>query len=95
MTPKEQSKILHGNITKPCKKAKCTGTKFNLSSRIEKLAKVLVYVTIKDRNEHFQSNSFCRLITPSKNELRRISKKSSTNEKPHGSNSNELIASMK
>ena len=54
--------------------AKCIATNSNLSDRIKRLAQTLAYITLKDHKENFRSNPSCRLINPSKTELRRNSK---------------------
>ena len=54
--------------------AKSIATNLKLSDRIEKLAEVPAYVTLKDHKENFRSKPSCRLINPSKNEIGKITK---------------------
>ena len=86
MTPENHDKLVKENITKVYKKApqklessinseaKCIASNLDLDNRIEYLAKTPAYVTLKDHKENFPSNPSCRLLSPSKNELGKISK---------------------
>ena len=49
-------------------------TKLNLMDRIEKVTEVPAYVTLKYHKENFRSKPSCRLISPCKNEIEKISK---------------------
>ena len=75
--PREYNKLLKDNKTKSYKKstdclekainmeAKNIAKKFQLSDRIERLAKTPAFITFKDHKDNFQSSLNCRLINPS------------------------------
>ena len=54
--------------------AKSIAKKFQLSDRIECLAKTPAFITLKDHKDNLQSSLPCRIINPSKSELGKISK---------------------
>ena len=47
----------------------------SLDNRIECQAKTLAFITLKDHKENFRTSHPCRLISPCKNELEKVSKK--------------------
>ena len=71
MLPKKAPEKLQNSINL---EAKSIATKNRLSDRIEKLAEVPAYVTLKDHKENFRSKPSCRLINLWKNEIGKISK---------------------
>ena len=87
MHPEHYEKLLHDNITEDYKKApqklgksinlesKCIAKPFERSNRVNCLAQMPAYVSLKDHKENFRSNPSCRLINPSKNELGKVSKR--------------------
>ena len=86
-TPEQYKKLLKDNITKTYKKssyyleklinmkAKHIAKKLILSDRIEHLVTNPAFITLKDHKENFSSKLPCRLITPSKREVGKVSKK--------------------
>ena len=87
MKPAEYKKMLKENITKTYRKApvklenainleaKQISDKLGLSDRIEKLSRNKTFVTLKDHKQNFSSKPTCRLINPSKTEIRKVSKR--------------------
>ena len=79
-------KLLHDNVARTYQKtppklevsinleAKSIYTKLNISNRVERIARTPPFVTFKDHKDNFHSNPTNRLINPSKNKLRNISK---------------------
>lgn len=77
---------LQKNITKTYKKgspsvanaieqeAKTIAKNLDLSDRINTAAKRQAFMTLKDHKPNFVNNPTCRLINPTKSEIRRISK---------------------
>ena len=53
--------------------AKSTSTQLKISDRVKHIARIPASVTLKDHKDNFRSNPMCRLINPSKNELRKVS----------------------
>ena len=78
--------LVHANVTKTYKesnknevsdinrKAKEIAENIGLSDRIEQLAEKEVFVTMKDHKQNFENKPTCRLISPTKSELGRVSK---------------------
>ena len=56
------------------KKAKVIAENLHIENRVEKLAKKNSFVTLKDHKDNFLNNPTCRLINPTKSEIRRVSK---------------------
>ena len=85
--PKEYMTLVHKNVTKGYKKAdwnvpdaitsvdKKVAEKLGLDDRIEVSANRDPFLTMKDHKPDFMNNPTCRLINPSKSEIRIISKK--------------------
>ena len=46
----------------------------NLDNRIECIAKIYAFVTLRDHKQNLRSGTLCRLINPCKSELGKISK---------------------
>ena len=86
MDPNSYNELLHKNVTKTYKKvpakvvhniqneAKGIAEKLNLADRINTTAQREAFITLKDHKPNFQNNPSCRLINPSKSEIRKISK---------------------
>ena len=86
VAPWEYNKLLKDNTTKSYKKstdrlekainmkANNIAKKIQLSDRIECLAKIPAFITLKDQKNNFQSILQCRPINPSKSELGKVSK---------------------
>ena len=86
MPHNDYKKLLYENITKRYKKstyrlehainieAKHIAKNIKLDDRIEILAKIPAFITLKDHKENFRSSHPCRLINPSKSELEKVSK---------------------
>ena len=86
MDKETYEKLLHENITKTYKKtgkkrvrainvdAKKIATHLELEDRIEKMQESECYITVKDHKEDFPHKISCRLINPSKSDIRRLSK---------------------
>ena len=51
----------------------------NLDNRIECIAKIYAFVTLRDHKQNLRSGTLCRLINPCKSELGKISKKTLQN----------------
>ena len=79
-------KLLHENITKTYKKmdkkkvrainiaAKKIAQDLELEDEIEKVQESECYITVKDHREDFPHKIPCRLITPSKSDIGKLSK---------------------
>ena len=86
LPPQDYRKLLHENITKSYKKsptrfeksinleARKIAAGVKLDDRIEYMAKVLAYITLKVHKDNFRSADPCRLINPSKSNIGKISK---------------------
>ena len=55
--------------------AKNIAKSYKWAERIDHLPKPETFITLKDHKDNFYDRSSCRLINPTKNELRKISKK--------------------
>ena len=55
--------------------AKNIANNFKLADKIDHLAKIEAFISLKDHKENFNNKPTCRLINPTKNELGKISKK--------------------
>ena len=54
--------------------AKSISTKPKISNRVKNIAMTSAFVTLKDHKNNFRYNPTCRLISPSKSELGKLSK---------------------
>ena len=87
LTQENYNDLLKKNITKEYKKTdesavknvnkgdKSIAEKLDLDDRIYALRKHEAFITIKDHKEHFETNTKCRLINPTKSEVGKVSKK--------------------
>ena len=91
LPPQDYKKLLQENIIKSYKKsttrleisinleAKEIAAGVKLDDRIEYMAKVPTYITLKGHKDNFRSAHPCRLINPCKSEIGKISKSISEN----------------
>ena len=87
MKPQDHEKLILENITKTYQKtpgklekainteAKNIAKSYKLAERIEHLPRTETFITLNDHKEKFYNKPSCRLISPTKNELGKISKK--------------------
>ena len=83
---KNYNKLIIDNISKTYKKsdtkifntinkeAKKLAIRYDIAERIDRFPKSNAFITLKDQKENFQSNPKCRLISPAKSEIGKISK---------------------
>ena len=86
ITKENYNKLLHGHITKTyketdssmkdkiAKEAANISKSFHIQDRAERYPERKAFITLKDRQGNFRSNSKCRLLNPSKSEIGYISK---------------------
>ena len=85
-TPEQYKKLLRDNVKMTDKKSsdllkktinmevKRIAKKLVLSDRVEQVARNPTFVALKDHKENFSSKLPCRLISPSKSKLGKVSK---------------------
>ena len=86
MNTNDYKTLLKKNIEKEYKKApdnaemhinteaKVFAQTLKIDDRVERLAPIESFITLKDHKDNFQNNPTCRLINPTKSELRKIGK---------------------
>ena len=79
MSGNEYKKLLNENITKTYRKldkeSKSFAKSLSLEKKMECFADRHTFITLKDHKDNFRTNTKCRLINPSKNEMGIVSKK--------------------
>ena len=88
--PPTYNELLEKNITKSYKKAlpettqaihkenKDIATKLGIDDRVDTTADKEAFITLKDHKPNFANKPICRLINPTKSEIGKVSKRSST-----------------
>ena len=86
VNPQQYDKLMKDNVTTTYKRsdrqsvqatnmeAKIIAQNLELSDRMEVLAEIPAYITLKDHKENFRSHPTCRLINPAKGQIGIVSK---------------------